>query len=306
MPDQNPEVLGAVRGGGHPLPPVPPRPRTSRSGGDCAGRRRGPADLRRGGPGDEPAAPGAGRVPPRGLRDGGPAPQRRLDPRPRGWAPRIEEILLDPRCVGVGETGLDFFRHGLAGGRPGAGLPAAHGPRAGRRASRSSSTSATHGPTSFESWTRVRRTRWCSTASAATPTIARECVARGYYLSFAGNMTYPKNAHLREAARRGAARPTARRDRQPVPLAAETPWTDNAPSNVTSRRSARSRRLAARRSTRCEKRPRERVRCVLRGSAVRPRERAENARTAPESTEHPFWFKFALRVEGLVGSASCT
>ncbi len=30
--------------------------------------------------------------------------------------------------------------------------------------------------------------------------IARECVARGYHLSFAGNVTYPKNAHLREAA----------------------------------------------------------------------------------------------------------
>jgi TatD DNase family protein len=31
-------------------------------------------------------------------------------------------------------------------------------------------------------------------------TIARECVARGYFLSFAGNITYPKNQHLRQAA----------------------------------------------------------------------------------------------------------
>jgi TatD DNase family protein len=30
--------------------------------------------------------------------------------------------------------------------------------------------------------------------------IARECVARGYHVSFAGNLTYPKNPHLREAA----------------------------------------------------------------------------------------------------------
>ena len=29
---------------------------------------------------------------------------------------------------------------------------------------------------------------------------ARECVRRGYWLSFAGNVTYPKSAHMREAA----------------------------------------------------------------------------------------------------------
>jgi TatD DNase family protein len=30
--------------------------------------------------------------------------------------------------------------------------------------------------------------------------VARECERRGYWLSFAGNVTYPKNAHMREAA----------------------------------------------------------------------------------------------------------
>ena len=30
--------------------------------------------------------------------------------------------------------------------------------------------------------------------------IARECAARGYFMSFAGNVTYPKNEHLRQAA----------------------------------------------------------------------------------------------------------
>jgi TatD DNase family protein len=30
--------------------------------------------------------------------------------------------------------------------------------------------------------------------------IARECAARGYWMSFAGNVTYPKNEHLRRAA----------------------------------------------------------------------------------------------------------
>jgi TatD DNase family protein len=31
-------------------------------------------------------------------------------------------------------------------------------------------------------------------------TVARECGARGYYLSFAGNVTYPRNRHLLDAA----------------------------------------------------------------------------------------------------------
>jgi TatD DNase family protein len=30
--------------------------------------------------------------------------------------------------------------------------------------------------------------------------IAKECAARGWYLSFAGNLTYPRNRHLRESA----------------------------------------------------------------------------------------------------------
>jgi TatD DNase family protein len=31
-------------------------------------------------------------------------------------------------------------------------------------------------------------------------TIAKECVERGYWISFAGNVTYPRNDHLRAAA----------------------------------------------------------------------------------------------------------
>ena len=37
----------------------------------------------------------------------------------------------------------------------------------------------------------------CFSGDAA---VARECAARGYWLSFAGNLTYPKNEHLRQAA----------------------------------------------------------------------------------------------------------
>ena len=38
----------------------------------------------------------------------------------------------------------------------------------------------------------------CFSGDAA---IARECAQRGYWVSFAGNVTYPKNEHLRQAAR---------------------------------------------------------------------------------------------------------
>jgi TatD DNase family protein len=63
--------------------------------------------------------------------------------------------------------------------------------------------------------------------------IARECAARGYWLSFAGNVTYPKNEHLRQAV---AASPL---DRLLVetdsPFLAPQPrrGSDNEPANVT-------------------------------------------------------------------------
>ena len=73
-----------------------------------------------------------------------------------GAGARIEELLHDPRVLGVGECGLDFFRMHS---------PKEDQERASRRtsrsrttsASRSWSTSATRGPTSFEYWMRVRR-----------------------------------------------------------------------------------------------------------------------------------------------------
>jgi TatD DNase family protein len=62
--------------------------------------------------------------------------------------------------------------------------------------------------------------------------VARECAARGYHLSFAANVTYPKNAHLREAA---AAVPLDR-----LLVETDSPYLapqrirgrDNAPANV--------------------------------------------------------------------------
>lgn len=111
---------------------------------------------------------------------------------------RIEELLDDPRVVGVGECGLDYFRM--------------HSPRETQLR-----TFATHVAWSNDSgkpmvvhvrdaWPDVlevlereqaeRVVIHCFSGDAA---IARVCADRGYWLSFAGNITYPKNEHLREA-----------------------------------------------------------------------------------------------------------
>ena len=113
---------------------------------------------------------------------------------------RIEELLHDPRVVAVGECGLDFFR---------------------MRSSQEDQVRALkmHTALSNESgkpmvvhvrdaWPEVLRVLdegsaervviHCFSGDAA---IARECAERGYWISFAGNVTYPKNEHLRQAAR---------------------------------------------------------------------------------------------------------
>jgi TatD DNase family protein len=111
----------------------------------------------------------------------------------------IEELLGNPLVVGVGECGLDFFRMrssqqdqervlrthvGLARE---SGLPLVVHVR--------------------DAWPDILRVLdegsaehvvlHCFSGDAET---ARACADRGWYLSFAGNVTYPKNAHLRESA----------------------------------------------------------------------------------------------------------
>ena len=112
---------------------------------------------------------------------------------------RIEELTHDPRVIGVGECGLDYFR---------------------MRSPQDDQirTLRTHIALSNESgkpmvvhvrdaWPDVlqvldegaaeRVVIHCFSGDAA---IARECAERGYWISFAGNVTYPKNEHLRQAA----------------------------------------------------------------------------------------------------------
>ena len=113
---------------------------------------------------------------------------------------RIEELLHDPRVVAVGECGLDFYRMRSP-------------------AEDQISTLKVHISLSNESgkpmvvhvrdaWPDVLRVLDEGSAEhvvihcfSGDATIARECTDRGYWLSFAGNVTYPKNEHLRQAAR---------------------------------------------------------------------------------------------------------
>jgi TatD DNase family protein len=118
-----------------------------------------------------------------------------LDHRARA---EIEELLANRHVVGVGETGLDFFRM-LS--------PREEQVRALRlHVALSRETGKPLVVHVRDAWPEILRVLdegspevvlHCFSGDA---TIARECAARGYHLSFAGNVTYPKNAHLREAA----------------------------------------------------------------------------------------------------------
>jgi TatD DNase family protein len=143
----------------------------------------------------------------------------------------LEELLSGPHVVGVGETGMDFFRMGappdvqervfrmhVALGRA-SGIPLVVHVR--------------------EAWDDVLRVLREGSAErvvlhcfSGDAVAARECAARGYFLSFAANITYPKNAHLRDAA---AAVPLDRlltETDSPFLSPQKQRGTDNSPSNV--------------------------------------------------------------------------
>ena len=111
---------------------------------------------------------------------------------------RIEELLHDPRMIGVGECGLDYFRM--------------HSPKEDQeRAFRAqiALSNDTGKPLVVhvrDAWAEILRlldegsaervVLHCFTGDVE---IARACAARGWFLSFAGNITYPKNVHIRDA-----------------------------------------------------------------------------------------------------------
>src|SRR5947207_578709 len=144
---------------------------------------------------------------------------------------RIEELLHDPRVVAVGECGLDWFRM-LS--------PRDDQLRAFRtHIALSNETGKPLVVHVREAWTDVmqildegsaeRVVIHCFSGDAA---LARECAARGYWTSLAGNVTYAKNQHLRAAA---VAVPLDRllvETDAPFLAPQKLRGTDNAPENV--------------------------------------------------------------------------
>jgi TatD DNase family protein len=112
---------------------------------------------------------------------------------------RIEELLLDPLVLAVGECGLDFYRR-LS--------PPEDQVRALKvQIAMSNEVGKPLVVHVREAWPDVLRVLDEGSAErvvihcfSGTPDVARECVARGYWISFAGNVTYPKNEHLRRSA----------------------------------------------------------------------------------------------------------
>jgi TatD DNase family protein len=146
-------------------------------------------------------------------------------------AARIEELVDDRVVVGVGECGLDYFRM--------------HSPREDQirafethiaLSNASSKPLVVHVRDAWEDVLRVldegsaeHVVIHCFSGDTA---IARECQERGYWVSFAGNVTYPKNEHLRQAV--------AALDRDRILVETDAPFlapqklrgSDNEPANV--------------------------------------------------------------------------
>ncbi|MGH2740068.1 MAG: TatD family hydrolase [Actinomycetota bacterium] len=112
---------------------------------------------------------------------------------------RIEELLSDPRVVGVGETGLDYFRmRSLAEDQQRAfrahcGL-----------ARESGKALVVHvrdaWPDALAILAEERAERVILHCFSGDEAAAKEAAARGYFCSFAANLGYPKNDDLRIAA----------------------------------------------------------------------------------------------------------
>ena len=119
----------------------------------------------------------------------------------------------------------------------------------------------------------------------SSPELLPVVLERGYYVSFAGNVTYPKAADLREAAVQVPAEQIARRDGLSVSCAATGPRarrTSRRTSSTPSRRSPRRAETTSM-SSRTESTPMPRPR-----SACRERQGEEGARAAlPRRREHP-------------------
>jgi TatD DNase family protein len=111
----------------------------------------------------------------------------------------LEELVASPLVVGVGETGMDRYRAGAT-------------PDVQERVFRVHLALAREAGKPVivhcrDAWPDVLRIledpstdRVVLHCFSGDEEVAAECADRGYFLSFAGNITYPKNDHLRRAA----------------------------------------------------------------------------------------------------------
>jgi TatD DNase family protein len=146
-------------------------------------------------------------------------------------AARVETLLKDPAVVGVGECGLDWFR--MRSERDAQLRALAVHVELARACGK---PMIVHVRDAWDDALRVldegsaeRVVIHCFTGDAE---IARECERRGYWLSFAGNVTYPKNAHMREAAAAVSLDRVLVETDSPFLAPQRLRGTDNAPENV--------------------------------------------------------------------------
>jgi TatD DNase family protein len=112
----------------------------------------------------------------------------------------ISSLAARPGVVGIGETGLDYFRTGDEGVQAQQDSFRAHVAIAKERAK----ALVIHDRDAHEDVLRILLEEGspesvvfhCYSGDAE---MAKICAERGYFLSFAGNVTYKNNAHLREA-----------------------------------------------------------------------------------------------------------
>jgi TatD DNase family protein len=146
-------------------------------------------------------------------------------------ATEIEGMLTNPLVVAVGECGLDFFR--MRSPRP-------EQERAlGAQVSLAQAYDLPLVIHVRDAWPEILRVLDEGSAErvvlhcfSGDAEIAAVCAERGWFLSFAGNVTYPKNAHLREAAAAVSLDRILVETDSPFLAPQRLRGRDNAPSNV--------------------------------------------------------------------------
>ena len=133
---------------------------------------------------------------------------------------RLDALLGDPAAVAVGECGLDYYRD-----RASRAAQATAFAGQVELAERHGKPLVIHTREAADDTLAVLREASCAVVlhCFSLPEHLDEVVERGWYVSFAGNVTYPSAAPLAEAARARAGRAAAARDRLPVPLAGAAP-----------------------------------------------------------------------------------